>query len=109
MKNKIAAWVAIVFGGVICLFFGLALLGFLATPERWEHLGSGLLTALLLACGVLLIRWGVRGLRRPLRLAGAPSPATPERESQKPVICPNCGARDVPDADGCCSYCGGLL
>lgn len=34
--------------------------------------------------------------------AAAPAPAAPAG----PVICPCCGAKTVPDANGCCEYCG---
>ena len=34
--------------------------------------------------------------------APAPAPAAPAG----PVICPCCGAKTVPDANGCCPYCG---
>ena len=26
-----------------------------------------------------------------------------------PVVCPACGATTVPDASGCCEYCGGAV
>ena len=37
--------------------------------------------------------------------ASAPAPAAPAG----PVICPCCGAKTVPDANGCCEYCGSSL
>ena len=41
-----------------------------------------------------------RQVREDARAAAAPKTA---------VICPCCGATTMPDANGCCEYCGGAL
>ena len=42
-------------------------------------------------------------------LLNARNNAGDEREEQKAVICPLCGATTVPDKKGCCEYCGGAI
>ena len=41
--------------------------------------------------------------------APAPEPAAPHMAPKGPVTCPNCTAETVPDADGCCEYCGSKI
>ena len=41
--------------------------------------------------------------------APALEPAVPHMAPKGPVTCPNCTAETVPDADGCCEYCGSKI
>ena len=42
-------------------------------------------------------------------LTGAREEAREAEEPRKPVVCKACGATTMPDASGCCEYCGSLL
>ena len=42
-------------------------------------------------------------------LTGAREEAREAEAPRKPVVCKACGATTMPDASGCCEYCGSLL
>ena len=57
------------------------------------------------------IKEAVDGMRQEIRL-GTPREAAPEtvtRSAPAAVVCPCCTAVTVPDAQGCCEYCGSKL
>lgn len=42
-------------------------------------------------------------------LTGAREAAREDAAPRQPVVCKACGAKTLPDASGCCEYCGSLL
>ncbi|MGX8686932.1 MAG: DUF4428 domain-containing protein, partial [bacterium] len=48
-------------------------------------------------------------MRKKEEAAPAPEPSAPHMAPRGPVTCPNCTAETLPDANGCCEYCGSKI
>lgn len=110
MPVIIARVLKLIFGLTGSVFFSLALVGFLAVPDKGRYLPTAVLSAVLLFICLRLLRGAIKTPKRVGVGDDIPVPAEPKPDKRtQPVLCPRCGARDIPGEDGCCTYCGGKV